>query len=76
VRELRESIHQDKVVRTADMVTANDAGIFTPHSVLINFDRAIKQTTKRLPVESWSSEMRAAWVEQLAPIVAFYNSIR
>lgn len=78
VRELDESVKQGKIVRAAEMMAlggGTDDGIFTPHALRVDFERAVRQTTQRLPIEKWSSEMRTAWLEQLAPIVAFHRQL-
>lgn len=49
------------------------AGIYTPHAILLVFTRTINQIVARgYPVDEWTEEMRAAWIEQLEPIATLY----
>lgn len=50
-------------------------GIYTPHAARVDFDRALRQTLTRVPLEQWSAEMCAAWVRELQPIAELHAQL-
>ena len=76
-RELRESIVEGRLIRLADLERAREAkkGLYTPHAVRSLFSRALRQVTERLPLDRWNPKMRAAWKEELKPIVELYERL-
>ena len=50
-------------------------GIYTPYAVRVDFDRAYRQTTEKLPLEKWPDDMAIAWARELEPIAKLYTQL-
>ena len=50
-------------------------GIYTPYAVRVDFDRAFRQTTEKLPLDKWPDDMAIAWARELEPIAQLYTQL-
>ena len=51
-------------------------GLYTPHACRLHFDRAVRQTIARVPIDSWNDIMQLAWFRELEPIAKFVSQLR